>query len=200
MRWRQSNIMARRFGRGVRPKVNRTWSELASLWSMVVVSVDTAVEVMGFEEPGASAAFTSMPPEDVIIDRVVGEFVVSIPAVAASSWTLGLLVVDRGWTPGVSFNVDCDKRILWAETYTVPATTGAAPVWSWLSDAVIAQAAADTPYIMAHSPRKSRVDITPRVRLVAGKALTLVAWENTGATTFSTSSNHMRVLWHRARR
>lgn len=178
-------------------KVNRTWTDASATWVMAGVTVDTANELLAFEEPAATV-FTSMPPEDIIIDRVVGTFNTSLNA-GGGNWTLGLLVADRGWVPGVTFSVDSDKRILWHETFTT-ALSLAQTDWTQSGQVIIVTPVTAVVTYQQAPERMYRVDITPRVRLVAGKALFLVAWENAGALTLAVTSTDMRILWHRARR
>lgn len=186
--------MRRTFRGGARsPRINRTWTPSNATWTIAVATATSVVELMAFEEPAATV-FTTMPPEDIIIDRVVGSFDVLVSA--AGNWTLGLLVADRGWTTTSAFSADADKRILWHETFENQVAGGA--LWQcglvWTVGTLTLATAVMSP------ERKYRVDISPKIRLQAGKALFLVAWEDAGAAAFSTTSRDMRILWHRARR
>lgn len=153
---------------------------------------------MSMEMPTSLVNITSDPPEDLTVLRVVGDFVVSL---SAGNWTLGCLVQDHTWTPGATVSVDNDKRVLWSMTYNV---TGVAQLAGFTTASweppgqLFIDATTD---LVVQAPREAvHIDISPKVKIQAGQALYLVAWENSGAGTFTTGSNNMRVLFQRSRR
>lgn len=178
------------FRRGAKPSV--AWLSLAPTWSLAVAATSQAA-LISMEEPVLTgSALVAAPPEDLTLIRVVGDFSMGTSATASISWTLGLIVADTTWTASSTFSLDADKRILWHETFT---TTTAAAIHSWLPPGTLE--IAGTAYLQQNA---THVDINPRVRLEPGKALYLVAWENTGAGSIVTSSVNMRLLYSRAKR
>lgn len=171
----------------------RAWQDLSGQW-LLITAATAAVPILRFEAPTVVGTVTSALPEDITILRMVGSFQLSLGA-AVCNWTLGLMVVDALWTPGATFAADADKRVLWHETYVN--STGAAVV-EWTPPDNYTPVGGVTSYA---GPRACRLDITPKVKLEQGKALTLVAWENVAsAAQLTTGSADMRVLYQRSGR
>lgn len=182
----------RRFSRSRAPRPARAWQDLSAAFVLTTQATSTSVNLLEFQAP-AAGSLTAMPPEDVTVLRVVGDFTVQLSA-AVCSWTLGLMVADSTWTPGATFVVDSDKRVLWHRTYTNFAGTG---TQTWVPPGLHVDGTG-TPF--PDATRAGFFDITPKVRLEQGKALKLVAWENAGAGTVTVSSVDMRALYQRSRR
>lgn len=139
-------------------------------------------------------ALTSDPPEDLTVLRVVGTFNVALSApTVASRWVLALLVQSTTWVQSATFAADADKRILWSRTFAA----ADAQAYSWSSPGyMIAGANAPAPMNL----ETVTVDISPKVKLEAGNALYLVAYEQSGDSTFTTSTDNMRLLFQRSGR
>lgn len=178
--------------RAGRPRPALTWVDVSQQWNINVSATGTATLIM-LQAPASLAALTSDPPEDMTVLRVVGDFLVSI-GTGLGNWTLGLLVADVTWTPAATFTLDADKRILWHQTYE--STTSGAFTWQ-PPDTLLVTIAGGT---SVSQTKGAHIDITPKVRIEPGKALYLVAWENTGALQFTTLSQDMRVLFKRSGR
>lgn len=188
---------ARRAGRGrTAGSPSRQWTELSTRWQHTAVAVTTSTVLWGLESPAAAAALTALPPEDVVIMRLVGDFQVALPAAVIDSWTLALTVQDSTWTPAALFNTDADKRILWSQTYA-KGPPGEAVTWT--PPGLLSTATAT----LGVAPRESiHIDIAPKVKLEAGQGLNLVAYENLPgvAGTFTTIGYTVRMLWQAKRR
>lgn len=168
-----------------------SWSDVSGQW-VQNTAVDAAVILIQLQSPADLSNLTADPPEDLIIDRVVGDFRVALNL--DGNWTLGLLVQDVTWTIGATFSVDADKRVLWHQTFD---SAGVAMIQGY---GLVVWDTGGTPQVFSDSPGKTHLDISPRVKIQPGQALYLAAWENTGAATLTSSSTDMRVLYHRARR
>lgn len=181
----------RGFQRSRRERPAVSWLSLSPVWTLST-SATVAVPLLQMEAPVLTAApITSAVPEDLTLLRIVGDFSLSLNT-AAQAWTIGLTVQDATWTPGATFSVDADKRILWHMSYqnSVGSLQSWVPPDQGINGALIYQAAREAVH----------VDISPRVKLENGKALYLVAWENSGAGTLTSSSFDMRLLYSRAKR
>lgn len=177
-----------RRSRAERPSVQ--WLSLSPVWNTGAVAATTAVSMLQLEAPTLTGAvLTATPSEELTLIRIVGDFLVLLSA-AASSWTLALMVNDATWTPGATFTVDADKRVLWHQTYV---NLNGAGALQWTPPGIFND--------LSMAPREAvHLDINPKVRLEPGKALYLILYENSGAGTLTTLSNDMRVLYSRAKR
>lgn len=182
---------SRRFARprtGYRP--TRTWVSLADSFALAGVTSTTAVSLMSLQAP-VTLALTSDPPEDLTVLRVRGSFLYSVTA--ASVWVLALVVQDTQWTPTSLFRDDADKRILWSRTFCTTEETGLAmcpPV----------EVFAGGFHNYTECLDSLTLDISPKVKLEPGKALFLVAYEQSGAGQLTVSSVDMRLLFQRSGR
>lgn len=179
----------RRSFRGARSasRPTRTWVGVSGQFAMAGATATTAGTLIQLQAPADLSNLTSDPPEDVTVLRMRGSFVLALST--AGSWTLALLVQDTTWTPG-TFLADSDKRMLWTETFNV----AEASTWR---PGLFTNAAGST---FPDYPGKTFLDIAPKVRIEPGKALFLVAYENTGTATLDISCQEMRVLFQRSPR
>lgn len=168
---------------------SRQWTELATGF-VVSSTATTAVAVWGLQAPAAAAGLTALPPADVVIMRIRGNFQVTLSA-ASSTWVMGLTVQDQTWTPSAVFRTDADKRWLWLRTFT----TNTEAV-SWIPPGYMSSASDPTGWADA---RWTELDVAPKVKLESGQALYLVAYEETGASTMTITSVDMRMLWQQKR-
>lgn len=182
--------MRRRFvrksgGRGP----SREWISLQPNWQISAATATGAVSLMSLQQP-TSLSLTSDPPEDMTLLRIKGSF--SMSMLGIGNWTLAMLVQDTTWSPSTLLTDDADKRLLWLATFANTLATGKI----WNPDGTVEYGSGGVSYcdMMTH------VDITPKVRLEAGKALYLVAYENSGATTVTALSTDMRLLFQRSGR
>lgn len=153
----------------------------------------TSSALLQMQAPTDVTNLTADPPEDLTILRIVGDFNVIISG-APATWVLALIVQDQTWTPGATFAVDADKRILWSQTYITQHTD---TTHAWDPPGTLGVNGA----VVGMAPEKSvHVDISPKVKVECGKALFLVAYENAGAETFSCGGHNMRLLFQRSRR
>lgn len=180
----------RRSGSGARP--SRAWSSLSSAFLLNSVTATTAVKLIELQSPLSLASLTADPPEDLTLLRLRGSFRVQMTANAVGVWTLALTVQDTDWTPGATFQVDADKRILWSRTYE----TSAAVTHAWVPPGVLTI----TGTAVVDQMGATDLDIAPRVKVEAGKALYLVGYENSGAQTLLVTSDELRVLYQRSGR
>lgn len=189
MRGRYGNRVSPRFaGRSAKP--SRVWSDVSAQWVLTTVGVTTSVILVQLQAPASLAALTSDPPEDLTVLRLRGSF--SLTLGGASFWTLALLVQDTAWTLSNLFTTDADKRILWARTFQASEAT------NWLQGGILQGATAGN---FAGVPLETtEVDIAPKVRIEAGKALFLVAYDDSGLSTLTTASANMRLLFQRSGR
>lgn len=187
--------MRRKFvKRSGRRPANMQWSDVSSVWSFAGISATTATALVQLQSPTSLAALTSDPPEDLTLLRIVGTYTVALSATSGQNWTLALIVSDVTWTPGATVAADNDKRLLWQRTYV----TGTAATAQYSPPGLYYEATAQG--FPCH-PSLVTVDITPRVKVEAGKALYLVAYENVAtAGTLVTTSTSMRVLYKRSGR
>lgn len=179
----------RRSGSSGRP--SRAWSSLSSAFSLSAVTATTAVSLIELQSPTTLATLTSDPPEDLTLLRIRGSFNVTVSA-AGGGWTMGLTVQDTTWTPGALFEADADKRFLWTRTFR--ANGGAAQEWYEPDCTEI------TGVAFFNAGGACLLDIAPKVKVEAGRALHLVAYEIAGASALTVVSSEMRVLYQRSGR
>lgn len=185
---RRASRFAKRGG-GLRPE--RSWVDVSGQW-VHSTGVTAAVPLIALQAPTNLSNLTADPPEDLTVLRIVGDYTTTITGTGAGYWSLALLVADVTWTPGTSISVDNDKRILWQRSYEAPITETSTwlPPGRWDSSIT-----ASVPTDATH------IDIAPKVKIEAGKALYLVAYENAAsAYTLATYSHSMRVLFQRSGR
>lgn len=189
----------RRRSSGDRPA--RFWQDVARNWTHSSITASSIASILAFEAP-AAGTLTSLPPEDVTILRVVGDY--SLIMSGVGNWTLGLMMVDPGWTPALvassGFQVDADKRVLWHRSHdtTLASSLAGYTDSNWYPPGHhLIRATAN---LLCSADGMTHIDIQPKVKLEAGKSLSLVAWENGGTGTLTTTSLDMRVLFQRSRR
>lgn len=169
------------------------WSDVSAQWTFASIVSTTATVLIQLQSPAALNNLTADPPEDLTILRVVGDYLVRMTS-GDGNWTLALLVADVTWTPGATISVDNDKRILWQKTYQVFGTAAEAV---WHPPGMYKEAGGTT---FPGDPSMTHIDISPKVKVEAGKALYLVAYENSGAEDLIVNSVTMRVLYKRSGR
>lgn len=176
---------------GLRP--TRLWAGVSGQFAFGSVAVTSTVTLIQLQAPSPAsfASLTSDPPEDLTILRMVGDFTTVLTVTTAAVWTLALTVADVTWTPGATSVVDADKRLLWVRTFDAPS----AATWAWRPPGYTAVNNVGFGYTEAH-----HLDIAPKVKVEAGKALYLVAYEESGDATLLVSSVNMRVLMQRTGR
>lgn len=172
------------------------WADVSAAWAFSAIAVTTSTRIMSMEMPTSMVNLTADPPEDITVLRIVGSFVLSLATANAGVWNLALIVQDHTWTPGATITLDNDKRILWQREFNATAVSG------WTSES---WEPPDTHLVtgtLQHLARSEamQVDLTPKVKLEAGKALYLVAYEAVDGGTLTLTSNSMRVLFQRTRR
>lgn len=182
----------RRFGGTGRP--TRVWASLSGDVVFAAVSATTTSTLIQLQAPASLASLTSDPPEDMTVLRLTGAFTVTIAGDSTANWTLALLVQDTAWTPGATFSVDADKRILWHRTYQATNATSD----NWRPPGTYSASGAG-----AQPTQEADVsfDIAPKVRIEAGKALFMVAYENVATSgTLTMACADLRVLFQRSQR
>lgn len=195
--------MARgRFGNRISPrfagranKPTRQWAAVNGEFLFTNITVTTATTLVQLQAPTALNALTSDPPEDLTILRIRGSFACTLAGAAATIWTLALTVQDTVWTPGTTFLVDSDKRMLWSRTFH--ATNATSDIWAPPGTYIASGSGATA---LASHPNATDLDIAPKVKIETGRALFLVAYENAGAGNLSVVSGDMRILFQRSRR
>lgn len=172
---------------------SRTWAGVSGQFVMAGVTATTANALLQLQAPADLSNLTADPPEDLTLLRIRGSFILQLSTTA--DWTLALTVQDTTWTPGATFLVDADKRILWSRSFS--ASGAVIHVWNppgWLS-----WDTAGTRQL-AGQVGVTDLDISPKVKVQCGQALFLVAYENSGAATLTVASTDMRVLFQRSGR
>lgn len=181
-----------RFG-GSANRPTRDWASISSAWLHSALTATAAATLVRLEQPTDLTNLSSDPPEDLTVLRIVGDFTVALGA--AGTWTLALTVQDTTWTPTAGTSgwfSDSDKRMLWSMTYT---SLGELLQWSPPGFLEVGGVPTMT------CPREAvHIDISPKVKITSGKSLVLVAYEQSGATTFDTIGFNMRMLYQRSRR
>lgn len=187
--WKRSG--GRGHGRSYAP--SRMWVPVSGVPFAGITSTSVS-SLFGLESPTVTlgTSVTSDPPEDLTILRMMGEIEVSFDAPA--TWTLGLIVQDRTWTPQSTFAPDADKRFLWTENFS--SVSGAL----WRTGLVIDTFQTAVTTAVGTGRDKTRIDVAPRVRLEDGKSLHLVAYEEAGASVLTVTIRHLRLLMQRSRR
>lgn len=180
---------------GSKKPQNVQWADVSGQFLLNGITATTAVILVQLQAPASLAALTSDPPEDLTILRMRGTFGVFASVSTAFSFTLALLVQDVTWTPGATFTVDADKRILWSRTFLNEPASTAAP--SWQPPGTYLEAGGTR---FPTHPSIITVDIAPKVRVQSGQALHLVGYENSGAFAGTVISSEMRVLYKRSGR
>lgn len=182
------------YGSSARPyKPSRVWLPLAGT-PLNGVSSTTASSLYSLQAPTVSigTALTADPPEDVTILRVMADFSFAISA--AGAWILALTVQDTAWTPSATFELDGDKRFLWTSTYVN--LQAAAPA-TYHPPGMLDNAAGVIGGDLRHA---THIDITPKVRVEAGKALYLVAYEQSGTASVTVTLYSFRMLYQQSGR
>lgn len=187
--------MRRRFVRRNAPKKqNVQWSDISGQFTLSAVGSTSTAILVQLQSPASLAALTSDPPEDLTVLRVKGFFSVTLSAAAsAAQWDLALLVQDTTWTPSATITTDNDKRMLWTRTFAA-GTTNAIHTWREPGYLEIAATA------FVDQRGMVEVDIAPKVRIEAGKALFLVAYESVTGRDLTVNSSNMRLLYKRSGR
>lgn len=185
-----------RRSRGSNARPSRTWIEVSPNLTagFPAVAATSAALLVSLQAPPTLVALTADPPEDLTILRLVGSF--SLTLSITSIWTLGIIVQDTDWTPtaGVTgYSQDADKRFLWTRTFQAPD----AQAYAWTPPGVLT-AGANAPVPM--NMETVTLDISPKVRVEAGKGLYAVAYEQAGAGTLTWASFNMRLLFQRSGR
>lgn len=194
--------MARgRFGNRVSPRFARTANKPTRQWASIqdgflaADTVTTAHILVQLQAPTDLTNLTSDPPEDITILRIRGSFNTTLSGSASANWTLALTVQDTVWTPGVTFEVDADKRMLWTRTFQATNATSD----TWLVPGTYLASGSGATAFTSH-PNATDLDIAPKVKIETGRALFLVCYENVGAGTVNVGTQDMRVLFQRSRR
>lgn len=189
MQRRTGRRFVRRSG-GFRP--SRVWADVSGQFTFTGVTATTAATLISLQAPSSLASLTSDPPEDMTILRVKGSYFLQIAGVGR--WTLALLVQDTTWTPSTAFTTDADKRILWSRSYFNISNV----TTKWLEPDYMQWDTAGTIHI--EKSDAMHLDIAPKVRVEAGKALFLVAYEDVSGATLDATCVNMRVLFQRSGR
>lgn len=177
--------VARRRGFTARPE--REWVPLNGAPYAATVAT-SAVSLYGLQAPTITIGtdLVADPPQDVTVQRFVAELSV-LSSVASSNCTLALLVADRFWTPNSNFVQDADKRLLWYRTYVNALTTGiTGSLWegaTYSTSGVALYTGIPEDY--------TRIDIAPKVRIEAGKALHMVLYYTSGTWTVNLRTARM---------
>lgn len=170
-------------------KPDRQWLPLTGVVaSATAITTQTKLYELQMPTVTIGTALTADPPEDVTILRLVAEYSFSFTqATQSGDWTIALTVQDANWTAGANFVADADKRMLWYQTFV---SDPVASTQNWFPpDAFIAGTTRS-----ASTWGHTRIDIAPKVRVEAGKALYAVLYENSGAQTATWSLNTCRLL------
>lgn len=192
-------MIRRRGRRGVAFRPTRVWADVSAQFVFTAVATTTPVALVQLQAPSNLSNLTADPPEDLTVLRVRGSFSVTIDSAAfAGSWSLALLVQDTAWTPSTLFTTDADKRILWSRDYEFTSSTSGNIV-TWRPPGVF-QDGVNAGAAFPCQSEQVTLDISPKVKIEAGKALTLVAYENVDGSTLTVSSQNMRVLFQRSGR
>lgn len=177
--------------RNAAAKPTRVWVSANTGFLLSSITTTSSSIVMQMQQPTDVTNLTADPPEDITILRVVGEFSVNVDT--ACIWVVGLTVQDTTWTPATLWPTDADKRWLWVRAFNQVA----AEAGSWSPPGLYR---ASTASAFPGEMEMTRVDIAPKVKLEAGKALFLVAYEQGGASTMTLTGISVRLLFQRARR
>lgn len=176
----------------------RAWADVSGQWLHSAITAPATATLIQLQSPANLSSLTADPPEDLTVLRVVGEFEVTISG-TSFDWILALSVADVTWTPAATIAADNDRRILWEQRFT-DMSTGSQGTTYAMGGAVTFLGAAGTEAVAWSCPQKSTIDIKPKVKIEAGKALILAAYEESNGATFTTTSFNMRVLYQRSGR
>lgn len=176
----------RRFSQRRPSRPSRSWVSLDTGFSFTAITVTSASSLISLQAP-TSLALTSDPPEDLTVLRIKGDFETLIAA-NTGRWVLALLMQDTTWTPSSTFAPDADKRILWSQTYESGAATSLLVYPGWMN---VGGTIIEAPREMWH------IDVAPKVKLEAGKALYLAAYEEAGSSGLTVAGLSVRMLFQR---
>lgn len=181
--------------RGGGYKPSRVWLPLAGN-PFSSVTVTTASALYGLQAPAVTIGtqLTADPPEDVTILRLMVDWTVQLAA-GPVQWTLAFTVQDTAWTPSATAQLDGDKRFLWMQTYS---NLQAASSAAYHPPGVIDNGAGIIGG--AYRDNVTRVDISPKVRIEAGKALYLVGYLQGGSGALSVNMHIARLLYQQSGR
>lgn len=179
-------------------KPTRVWSDVSGSVSFSGITGSQSVTLISLESPTNLGSLTSDPPEDLTLLRIVGDLNVSMSGVAQTGFRLALLVQDRTWTASAVQSDDNDKRILWSQAFY---TIGTTQTSVWYPSGVVASIVVATgdPVSIAYQ-NATHIDISPRVKMEAGKSLYMVAYETINGSTMTVNSQNLRVLYQRSGR
>lgn len=186
----------RRSGRGGGSfKPTRVWSDVSTSAVFAGITGTSQAILISLESPTNLSNLGADPPEDLTILRVVGDLNVNLTG-GSGAFRLGLIVQDRTWTANALPADDMDKRILWTRQYSQPKSTTVAsswgsPDWFLTTDGTVEHVSQS---VAGH------IDISPKVKVEAGKALYLVAWEAINGAALTVSAQTLRVLYQRSGR
>lgn len=189
-------MRSKRFGGMRRSSVgrpSRTWVGIDGQFAMAGVTATTANTLVQLQAPADLSNLTSDPPEDMTVLRIRGSFACTIST--TGDWVLAMTVQDTTWTPGATFTVDSDKRIIWSRSFSALG----AVIHAWNPPGWLSWDTAGT-RVLAGQVGMTDVDVSPNVKIGCGQALFLVAYEEGGASTLTVASYEMRMLFQRSGR
>lgn len=179
-------------------KPPREWIAVAGT-PFNAVLVTTASSLYSFQAPtvtiGTPLNFDA--PEDLTLLRIRAEMQVNMSTTGV--WALVLLVQDTDWTPS-GYVTDSDKRFLWSRVYQNLGDGVASWAPGMEANTNASVITFRTAAVDSAGMSYSCLDISPKVRLEAGKALFLVAYELVNGATFTVTLHNMRILQTRARK
>lgn len=190
----------KRFARRAANRPNRVWSDLTPRF-LLGTAGNSAIAVWGLDSPAPAASLTSLPPNDIVIMRVVGDFFVDHNAANGNNSTTFMLGVrDQVWTQGTLAN-DLDQRWLWIQFFVSNGPTTNSH--DWLPPGVYRERVTATGVTVAKAGlpvMATRLDISPRCKIQAGQALFLAAYVTDADATYSIGASAMRMLWQQKQR
>lgn len=192
MRYSSKRAGSRRYAGRAPARPSRVWADVSTQFALDVTATGTAT-LLQLQAPSDLSNLTADPPEDLTVLRIRGSFNCRLSGTA--NWTLALLVQDTSWTPSSTFTADADKRVLWSRTFDALSNV----IHEWRAPGYLMFDTAGTVQLVSQ-PDVTMLDISPKVRIEAGKALYLVAYENSGAAGLQVGSEEMRVLFQRTGR
>lgn len=195
MRYSARRAGSRRYGGRAAARPSRAWADVSGAWNLNNVTGTTAVKLIELQAPASLVNLTSDPPEDLTILRMRGSFYFSL-STGMSEWTLALTVQDTDWTPGATAAVDADKRLLWSQVYRAPLGVQ----YMWTPPGLLTVDPLGAGQVVYAGEAACHLDISPKVKVEAGKALYLVAYEEYGTAFAVSGSRLMRVLFQRSGR
>lgn len=194
----------KRFRRPIRKaRPAYTWYDVSAAWVHAAITATATTNLINLQTPAATINVSSDPVEDLVIDRIQGWFNVGM-SVPDAVWILGLTVQDTTWAQAASFALDSDKRWLWYMVYDSSGWTSGglagAGLTTWSPSGYVTVVITADNIAAQCDTRAVSIDISPRVKITPGQSLNLAAYEVSGTSNFSTSSQAMRLLFHRAGR